>query len=108
MKPEAPWAALVELAEHELALVRDGRWDELPAASAERLTAAEALGAPPAEARPQLERLLELQREIHAGVATARAFTQQKLGNLERGHTALVGYSGGYRRPAATSIDGRA
>jgi HEAT repeat protein len=108
VKPEAPWAALVELAEHELALVRDGRWDELPAASARRMTAAEVLGAPPAEARPHLERLLELQREIHAGVATARAFTQKKLGNLERGHTALVGYSGGYRRPAATSIDGRA
>ena len=108
MKPEAPWAALVELAEHELVLVRDGRWDELPAASAQRMGAAEVLGDPPAEARPHLERLLELQREIHAGVATARAFTQQKLGNLERGHTALVGYSGGYRRPAATSIDGRA
>jgi hypothetical protein len=108
VKPEAPWADLVALAEHELALVRDGRWDELPAASAERMTAAEALGGPPAEARPHLERLLELQREIHAGVATARAFTQKKLGNLERGHTALVGYSGGYRRPAATSIDGRA
>ena len=108
MKPEAPWAELVELAEHELTLVRDGRWDELPAASARRMTAAEALGAPPAEARPHLERLLELQRQIHAGVATARAFTSKKLGNLERGHTALVGYSGGYRRPAATSIDGRA
>ncbi|HEY6888037.1 MAG TPA: hypothetical protein VI300_09665, partial [Solirubrobacter sp.] len=91
MKPEAPWAALVELAEHELALVRDGRWDELPAASAQRMTAAEPLGTPPDEARPHLERLLELQHEIHAGVATARAFTQQKIGNLERGHTALVG-----------------
>ena len=108
MKPEAPWAELVALAECELVLVRDGRWEELPAASAERLSAAEALGTPPAEARPHLERLLELQREIHAGVATARAFTQKKLGNLERGHTALVGYGGGNTRPAAASIDGRA
>jgi HEAT repeat protein len=108
VKPEARWAELVELAEHELVLVRDSRWEELPAASAQRMSAAETLGTPPAEARPHLERLLEVQREIHAGVATARAFTQQKLGNMERGHTALVGYSGGYRRPAATSIDGRA
>jgi hypothetical protein len=108
VRPEAPWAALVELAEHELLLVREGRWDELAPVSAERSSAAEALGTPPAEAREHLERLLELQREIHAGVATARAFTQQKLGNLERGHTALVGYGGGYSRPAATAIDGRA
>jgi hypothetical protein len=108
VKPEAPWAELVELAERELSLVRDGRWEELPAASAERLTIAEALGTPPAEARPHLERLVELQLQIHAGIATARAFTQQKLGNLERGHTALVGYGGGNSRPAAASIDGRA
>jgi hypothetical protein len=108
VKPEAPWVELVELAERELVLVRDGRWDELPAESAKRLSVAEALGTPPAEARPQLERLVELQREIHAGVVTARAFALKKLGNLERGHTALVGYSGGYRRPAAASIDGRA
>jgi HEAT repeat protein len=108
VRPEAPWADLVTLAEHELVLVRDARWDELPAASAQRMTAAEALGDPPAEAREHLERLMEIQREIHAGVATARAFTQKKLGNLERGHTAMVGYGGGYRRPAAASIDGRA
>jgi len=108
VKPEAPWAELVELAEAELVLVRDARWEELPAVSARRLSAAEALGTPPAEARPYLERLAELQTQIHAGVATARAFTQKKLGNLERGQTALVGYSGGYRRPAATAIDGRA
>ena len=78
---EAPWAGLVALAEHERDLVRDGRWDELPAASAQRLSAAEALGDPPAEARPHLERLSELQREIHAGLSTGRAFTLQKLGS---------------------------
>jgi hypothetical protein len=108
VRPEAPWADLVTLAEHELVLVREERWDELPAASAERTSASEVLGDPPEEAREHLERLMEIQREIHAGVATAKAFTQQKLGKLERGHTALVGYGGGYRRPAATSIDGRA
>ena len=65
----------------ELALVRDGRWEEVPAASAQRLSAAQALGDPPADARPQLERLVELQHEIHAGLSTGRAFTLQKLGN---------------------------
>ena len=108
MKPDAPWAELVALAEHERDLVRDGRWEEVPAASARRLSAAQALGDPPASARPQLERLVELEHEIHAGLSTGRAFTLQKLGNLERGHTALRGYRGGNPRPAATSVDGRA
>jgi HEAT repeat protein len=108
VSPEAPWAELVALAELERDLVRDGRWDEVPAASAQRLSAAQALGDPPAEARPHLERLLELQREIHAGLSTGRAFTLQKIGKIDRGSTALRGYRGGNPRPAATSVDGRA
>jgi hypothetical protein len=108
VSPEAPWVALVALAAHGRDLVRDGRWEEVPAASAKRLSAAEALGDPPAAARRHLERLMELQHEIHAGLSTGRAFTLQKLGNMERGHTALRGYSGGNPRPVATSVDGRA
>jgi hypothetical protein len=108
VNPETPWAHLVELAERELALVVDGRWDEVPAASATRLSAASALGAPPAEARVHLERLVALQNEIHAGLATGRAFTVQKLGKMDRRRTALRGYGGGSRRPAPTSVDGRA
>lgn len=109
MSPEASWARLVALAEHERELVREGRWEELPAASARRLSAAEALGDPPAAARPHLERLVELQREIHAGLSAGRAFTLQKLGDIDRGQTAIRGYyPGSYARPAAASIDGRA
>ena len=108
MSPEAPWADLVALAERELELVRDGRWDDVPAASAQRLSAAQALGAPPAAARVHLERLVELEAEIHAGLSTGRAFTLQKLGNMQRGHTALRGYNGGSPRPAATAFNGRA
>jgi len=109
VKPEAaPWAHLVALTERERDLVRDARWEELPAASAARLSAAEALGDPPAAARPHLERLVELQREIHVGLSAGRAFTLQKLGDMERGHTALRGYAGGYSRPAASAVDGRA
>ena len=78
-----PWADLVVLAERERDLVRESRWDELPAVSEQRLSAAQALGTPPAAARPHLERLAELQAEIHAGLSAGRAFTLQKLGEHE-------------------------
>jgi hypothetical protein len=108
VSPDAPWAALVTLAEHELELVRDGRWEEVPAVSAERLRTAQELGAPPHEAGPHLERLVELEAEIHAGLSVGRAFTLQKLGNMDRGQTAIRGYSGGAPRPQATAFNGRA
>jgi len=100
------WSELVTLAERERDLVREGRWDEVPAASAARLSASEALGDAPAEARPQLERLVELQGEITAGLSAGRAFTLRKLGSMDRGATAMRGY--GYSAPAASSVDGRA
>jgi hypothetical protein len=108
MTPDAPWAELVALAERERDIVVDGRWDELLAVSTHRLTAAAALGRPPAAARPHLERLAELEREINAGLSAARAFTLHKLGNMNRGSAAMRGYAGGTVRPAATAIDGRA
>lgn len=100
------WQELVVLAERERDLVRDERWDEVPAAAAALLSASEALGDPPAEARPHLERLAELQGEIHAGLSAGRAFTLNKLGKMERGATAMRGY--GYTAPATPSVDGRA
>jgi predicted ArsR family transcriptional regulator len=106
MNPEAPWAELVVLAERERDLMREGRWEELPMVSAQRLSVAATLGVPPAAARPHLERLVELQREIHAGLSAGRAFTMQKLGNLNRGATAMRGYAGGYRQPS--TVDSRA
>ena len=108
MSPETPWVELVELAQRERDIVVDGRWDELLAVSTHRLTAAAALGQPPEAARPHLERLAELEREIHAGLSAGRAFTLQKLSNLNRGTTAMRGYAGGYSRPAAESVNSRA
>lgn len=108
MTPEAPWAELVTLAERERDIVVEGRWDELPAVSTHRLTAAAALGLPPAGARPHLERLSELEREINARLSASRAFTMQKLGNMNRGSTALRGYAGGIPRPAASAVNSRA
>ena len=78
MTPEAPWADLVPLAERELELALEGRWEEATEASTVRLEAALALGAPPAAARPHLERLLELQRLITAGLTVARANTARQ------------------------------
>jgi hypothetical protein len=106
VSPEAPWAELVALAERERDLVREARWEEIPALSQQRLSAASALGAPPAAARPHLERLAELQDEIHAGLAAGRAFTLQKLSGLRRGTTAMRGYAG--YAPAASSLSAQA
>jgi hypothetical protein len=107
MSSTAPWAHLVALAERERDLARDGHWEDAAIASTERLEAALALGTPPAAARPHLERLLELQHEITAGLTAARAFTARRLGELNRGRTAVRGY-GAALGSAAPSIDGRA
>jgi len=87
-----PWSELVTLAEHELELANDGRWQELADVSTERLRRAHALGAAPTSARGALERLAQLQPQIHAAVATASAFTQGELGRLRRGQAAVRGY----------------
>ena len=105
MTSETPWVELVELAERERDIVVDGRWDELPAVSAHRLTAMASMGTAPASARPHLQRLVELEHEIHAGLSAGRAFTLQKLGKMDRGTAAMRGYAGGYARPAAASVN---
>jgi hypothetical protein len=104
MKPEAPWAALVALAERERDLVREGRWEDVPEVSAQRLRAIEGLGTPPASARPHLERLAELQREIHSGLVAGRALTLHKLADMRRGSRAMRGYAG-TARPAASTVN---
>jgi len=89
-----PWADLVVLAERERDLVREGRWEDIPPVAEHRVSASTALGTPPAAARPHLERLVELQAEIHAGLSAGRAFTLQKIGSMNRGATAMRGYAG--------------
>ena len=109
MSPAAPWAALADLAEAELALAREGRWDELAACSEERVRRAATLGAPPAEARPELSRLASLQDALLAVVATSRAATVQELARLRRSRGAARGYavSTGHVATAGGRIDGR-
>jgi hypothetical protein len=107
MSAAAPWAELVTLAERERELIIQDRWDEVGAVSTARLRAAQALGAPPAEARPHLERLNELQAQITASIGSARAFTLKKLGALPRRQTAVRGYLTAGYRSAPARIDGR-
>ena len=99
----SPWAELVRLAERERELVRDGRWEDLAVASAERTRFAATLGAAPASARSDLEQLAILQADITAGIAAARAFTLGKLGRMHRAKATVRGYgaAGGYA-PAST------
>lgn len=103
----APWAELVTLAERERELVEAGRWEEAVTASAVRLEAARALGTPPAEARPHLERLQGLQTQLTASIASARAFTLQRLGGLQRSRTAVTGYLTAGHRTAPPRVFGR-
>jgi uncharacterized membrane protein YoaK (UPF0700 family) len=106
MNAAAPWAALVPLAEREYELILQGRWDEAVTASSDRAAAAQALGAPPAAARPHLERLSELQAQITAAIAAARTATLRKLGGMQRGRAAVTGYLTAGTRMARPRIDG--
>jgi hypothetical protein len=103
----SPYAELVVLAERERDLVREGHFEEAAEASSARLKASLALGVPPADARPHLERLVELQQEITAGLNAARAFTARRLGELNRGRSAMRGY-GAALGSAPSAVDGRA
>jgi hypothetical protein len=94
-----PWDDLVVLAERERELALAGRWDELAELSEQRLHHARALGAAPAAARPQLERLSVLQTQIDASLLSAHAFAARELGELRRKRTAVHGYGAGL--PAA-------
>ena len=89
----APWQDLLARAERELALAREGRWEELAEAGAERARLAASLPAAPASARPLLERLALAQEQLTALLTDARAETARELGTLRRGRGAVRGYA---------------
>ena len=102
-----PWGELVALAEREHALALAGRWEEVAALSTERVRRAAALGPAPVSARPALERLAELQAQISAALASARAFTSRELAGLRRGRVAVRGYGAtAVLSPAPARVDG--
>jgi hypothetical protein len=96
------WTELLELAERERGLAAEGRWDELVEATQERARRAMALPAPPAEARPVLERLAVVQDELQALLLAGREATLRELTELRRGQTAVRGYA----MPASASAAG--
>jgi len=83
------WSAVLALAERELALVRGGDAESLPAAIAERAALAAGLG--PAS-RPQLERLADVQQQILVELTLARDELVRELAALQRGRGAVHGY----------------
>jgi hypothetical protein len=87
-----PWAELVALAERERELAHGGRWEELAELSTEVLRRSHALGPAPESARPALERLSELQSQIHAAIVSAGAFNRRELADIRRGRAAVRGY----------------
>ena len=88
-----PWQDLLARAERELSLAREGRWEELAEAGAERVRYAAALPAPTAGVRPLLERALHVQAQIEQLLTAARAHTARELGSLHRGRGAVRGYA---------------
>jgi hypothetical protein len=109
MTDTAPWAVLADLAEAELALAREGRWDEVAICSDERVRQAARLGEPPAEARGELTRLAAVQDALLALVAVSRAAAVQELARLRRGRGATRGYAAatGSVAMAGGRVDGR-
>jgi hypothetical protein len=99
-----PWSELVALAEREHELAGEGRWEEVAELSSERLRRALALGAAPASARPQLERLGRLETQIHNALVTASAFASRELAGIRRGRTAVRGY-GASLAPAPSRVN---
>src|SRR5690242_12117828 len=89
----APWQDLLARAERELVLAREGRWEELAVAGAERTRFAAALPAPVPAVRPVLERLALIQEQLGALLVAARAETARELGTLDRGRGAVRGYA---------------
>jgi hypothetical protein len=88
-----PWQDLLARAEAEHALAREGRWEELAEAGAERARLAAALPAPTPAARPLLERLAVVQAQLTSLLVAARAQTARELGTLHRGSAAVRGYA---------------
>jgi hypothetical protein len=105
--PAAPWAAVADLAEHELALAREGRWSEVAACSDERVRRAASLPVvPPPQAGRELARLAACQDALIALLSSARAGIAREMAALGRGRAAARGYGGAPAGRAQLSLRG--
>jgi hypothetical protein len=89
-----PYDALAHLAERELELVSTGEVDELPELHARRDAIVATLPpAPPAVARPSLERAAAIQTRVTAALAERLRESGAELRKLTHGRTAMAGYA---------------
>jgi hypothetical protein len=95
-----PYAALVEIAERERALVDAGRIEELDALAAERDALIATLPPQaPASARPALERAHALQRATSAVLRASLNELRHSLAALDRGRGVARAYAAGPQAP---------
>jgi hypothetical protein len=100
-----PWSALLAHATAERQLAEEGRWEELSAATTERVRLAAALGQAPRGARLVLEALAVVQDELTATLASARAETLRELAELNTGRGAVAGYVAAQSAPARNWVN---
>ncbi len=92
--PTAPYDALEAVIRRELAAVGARDLDALPALKRERGAIVKRLGlVPPREARPVLERCLELEHQIAHELGEARAAMLSDLEQLRRARRTADGYA---------------
>lgn len=90
------FAALVAIFREELALVTDGRWDDLAELNERRARLLAALPpSAPAEAQAELREALRLQALSATALREGLAETAAQLGQLSTGRTAVAGYAAG-------------
>jgi hypothetical protein len=89
-----PYEALAEIAQRELDLVTAGTMEPLPALRSKRDALLASLPpVPPADARPALERTVELQASVTAALQKRRDEIGAELRRLTQGRTAMRGYA---------------
>ena len=102
-----PYAALVAIAEEELALVRAERVSELAELNERRSQVlAQLPPVPPAEARPALERVAALQADITTALTVTRDHVASELVRLDHGRRSLRGYAPARPRPRSVDRSG--
>jgi hypothetical protein len=86
------WSDVLVLAERELALLRGGDAEALPATQAERERLVAVLGPATPAALPVLERIAAVQDQLICELTLARDEVARELAALRRGQGAMHGY----------------
>lgn len=99
---------LLELAEHQLQLAGEERWDDLLPVMEEWQRRAMALDAPaPASAGVVLRQAMEVVARVEDRVRSGRMGAARELASLQRGRGALRGYQAAALEPGG-QVDGAA